>query len=333
MLQRKKRIEWIDVAKGITILTMIVGHSLDFYALSRAIIFSFHMPLFFILSGYTFKSATSGRMLIQQGKKDFFRLIVPVVICSFSFTFYKYIIGEHTLENLVHLLYSNMCGLYWSTGYSPEHTSIGILWFLVSLYLARQFVNLIHLGFKTEKNWVIVFAVGLLGLFFAQENLIFPLGLETVPISMMFIQIGILARQKCQEIKKYTTIIFCLSVVVWACCIYNGVYLEMAARTYPFGIVSVVEAVAGAFIVCVISSALCANLAIKKIGAFLGKNTIIVFYVHYFDAIWGCIWQNGNVALEILLRLATDLLITNIVILLKKSSKKYYMKKGGLLEN
>lgn len=41
-----KRIEFIDVAKGITILLVIVGHTIP-EGLMRTLIYSFHMPLFF----------------------------------------------------------------------------------------------------------------------------------------------------------------------------------------------------------------------------------------------------------------------------------------------
>lgn len=40
-----------DVAKGAAILLMVVGHELNQYV--YPLIFSVHMPLFFILSGYT----------------------------------------------------------------------------------------------------------------------------------------------------------------------------------------------------------------------------------------------------------------------------------------
>ncbi len=48
-----KRLEWVDIAKGIGIFLMVMGHS----GIPRFIhdcIYSFHMPFFFILSGYFF---------------------------------------------------------------------------------------------------------------------------------------------------------------------------------------------------------------------------------------------------------------------------------------
>ena len=46
-----KRSVWLDVAKGITIILMVLGHSSIPDGLSR-FIYAFHMPLFFISSGW-----------------------------------------------------------------------------------------------------------------------------------------------------------------------------------------------------------------------------------------------------------------------------------------
>lgn len=45
------RNQWMDVAKGIAIILMVIGHTSIPDYLSR-FIYSFHMPLFFIASGW-----------------------------------------------------------------------------------------------------------------------------------------------------------------------------------------------------------------------------------------------------------------------------------------
>ena len=50
--QIKKRIYWLDIAKGIAIICTIIGHIAPFGRNVRNLIFSFHMPLFFILNYY-----------------------------------------------------------------------------------------------------------------------------------------------------------------------------------------------------------------------------------------------------------------------------------------
>lgn len=49
---KSNRISWIDVSKGYTIILMVIGHS-ALPLMMQWFIFSFHMPLFFILSGIT----------------------------------------------------------------------------------------------------------------------------------------------------------------------------------------------------------------------------------------------------------------------------------------
>lgn len=48
----KSRLNYIDIAKGIGILMVIVGHCGSLPSPITKAIFSVHMPLFFILSGY-----------------------------------------------------------------------------------------------------------------------------------------------------------------------------------------------------------------------------------------------------------------------------------------
>lgn len=76
------RIDWIDVAKGIAILLVIIGHTVQFGSATRNVIFSFHMPLFFILSGYTFRLVDDFPAFLQRLKKLIRHLIYPSLIVS-----------------------------------------------------------------------------------------------------------------------------------------------------------------------------------------------------------------------------------------------------------
>lgn len=72
-----KRIEYIDIAKGIAIIMVLLGH-IDLCPIGlKSSIYSFHMPLFFILSGYFMKEGIEIRLLI---KKLFKSLMVPYLI-------------------------------------------------------------------------------------------------------------------------------------------------------------------------------------------------------------------------------------------------------------
>lgn len=54
--QKQRRITFVDYAKGITILFVIIGHLNNVPPDLRMKIFSFHVPLFFLTSGYFIKN-------------------------------------------------------------------------------------------------------------------------------------------------------------------------------------------------------------------------------------------------------------------------------------
>ena len=52
--QPHKRIDYIDIARGIAIICMVIGHNPWNTTLTN-VIYSFHMPLFIIVSGIFFE--------------------------------------------------------------------------------------------------------------------------------------------------------------------------------------------------------------------------------------------------------------------------------------
>lgn len=68
----EKRLYWIDNLKFVAIFLVVVGH-LPMQQEARNFIYQFHMPLFFIISGYLYKS----RPLKEEVKIDYKRLLIP----------------------------------------------------------------------------------------------------------------------------------------------------------------------------------------------------------------------------------------------------------------
>ena len=77
-----KRIEWVDFAKGIGIVLVVLGHTGPFgYGYCGHWINSFHMPLFFFLAGLCFDE-TRYASLWQYGKRKCLALLYPYVTLS-----------------------------------------------------------------------------------------------------------------------------------------------------------------------------------------------------------------------------------------------------------
>jgi len=80
--------DWILIAKGIGILLVVIGHfnpesSPTYWTNLRSVIYSFHMPLFFLLSGYLYSHGkyTYKQLLSNKIK----RLVYPFVSIAFLF--------------------------------------------------------------------------------------------------------------------------------------------------------------------------------------------------------------------------------------------------------
>ena len=73
-LMSVKRLAWVDCAKALLICFMCIGHS-SAHELLKTCIYTFHMPAFFILSGYLYKP--------QTFKKRTLSLLIPIIFFGF----------------------------------------------------------------------------------------------------------------------------------------------------------------------------------------------------------------------------------------------------------
>lgn len=77
------RLEWIDWMKALGIYLVVLGH---FYSFGEKFIYVFHIPLFFLISGFLSKKEGDGSMF---WKKIWYNLAVPMlIIASLNFIFH-----------------------------------------------------------------------------------------------------------------------------------------------------------------------------------------------------------------------------------------------------
>ena len=98
-----KRIDWIDYSKGIAILLVIFGHTISsggsqLEQALRGSIFSFHMPLFFILSCITFKLSTEDSQFMKKTEKACEHLVFTALFLYGLRLLINIINNFHTIE-------------------------------------------------------------------------------------------------------------------------------------------------------------------------------------------------------------------------------------------
>ena len=129
---QKNRIHWLDAWKGFATLLVVLGHIADGYldaglfaentaALQRIyeVIYSFHMPLFFVLSGYAFyiayakkREERAGKFRLQLGNIAAVYVIFSVIQWIFKMLFAGQVNSTYSIKNLLMLPVKTM-DPYW----------------------------------------------------------------------------------------------------------------------------------------------------------------------------------------------------------------------------
>ena len=280
-MAEKKRIEWIDIAKGVGIVLMIVGHTFLNESLPRKLVFSFHMPLFFILAGYTFRVKPTREVVVSSAK----RLLVPYVLTYWAIQLVQFVqqpswgLGD-VAYSLLGFVFASGTGLY-SWGIPPA----GVIWFLVALFCARVTLN-IGVGWFEKRGvpewaqllfWI---AFALAGIFIDKK---LPLSYDVAMVACLFMFVGYLAKKHDlpKLMRRWWT--FPIALAIWAVSVHFS-YLELAARTYDLVPFSLIGAFAGSYMAYQFAYAVEHRIKpLRRPLVWLGVNSLLLLCIHSFD--------------------------------------------------
>ncbi len=155
---RNARLDWLDTAKGLAIVLVVIGHVTSNYVTDKSadvatvfhslhwFIYSFHMPLFFMISGYLFRSSlkkdietTAVNKLIAYG--------IPYAAFSFLYWVVKAAAGE-LVHNGVGIKDILLIPLF----------PLSFLWYLYALLIMAELTLFLA---KKIKNRPVIFAIAL----------------------------------------------------------------------------------------------------------------------------------------------------------------------------
>ena len=126
------RLNYLDVAKGIGILLVVLGHHLSGFDLLTTWIYSFHMPIFFIISGWLYSHKRPGDNIRAFAAKKSRSLLYPYVVFSVLVLAWKYLLYfllDTAPEEGFREIWLKTVSTY---GYHA-------LWFLPTLFCQRTF--------------------------------------------------------------------------------------------------------------------------------------------------------------------------------------------------
>ena len=158
-------IPWLDYAKIIGIFLMIWGHAAHSSPGVRLYIWSFHMPLFFIISGMLYKPLT----LKETLKKDWRTLAVPYFLLNF--VCWAYLFAVLTVKGLMSITWLTQTGgaILFGLGYETGHFQpvSTACWFIYALFLIRIILAVFYRG--RQRNLLYLSAFGIAATVFLQR--------------------------------------------------------------------------------------------------------------------------------------------------------------------
>lgn len=279
---------WADNVKAIGIFLMVLGHNALASDEIFDFIYSFHMPLFFILSGYF--ASTKQEAFFPYLKKNVKALLVPYVVFYFlTLPFGLFVIWahpyNHPYEGWVEFVMKPLIGLFTvKTTNFAFHTN-GPTWFFVALFIVRIMFFLPKKYNCSTKSLIITTFFCLMGYFFFKINNYHPYGrFDTALMSFPLFVLGYLLKTKTnvitrmKENKKLLNIAISLgcTLICFLIANLNG-HVEFSGAGYGNSILLMyLGAIFGFFFVICISMLLCNNKYILIIGG----GTSVVLGLH-----------------------------------------------------
>ncbi len=272
------RIEYLDLAKAIGIILVIAGHVVSSDTITKRVIYSFHMPLFFLLSGMLLRVRTEYnkdtwiQLIIKKAKG----LLIPFVLWGMIYAAFSF---KHTAL----ILYGTR-----ETLIAAE--SLTSLWFLPVMFLAfllcegvLQFVSRLKKPLIGITLGIVTFAI--FG-FLCPHHPVYgdPWGVDIAFIAAAFMLVGMLAKTGMEKLKdiKYQIAALLISTVLFIILVRFSSssvgYVLMANAEYGNVLLF--------FICALLGSAMVLSLSCLIVGKHtkwlqpVGQKTLGIFLVH-----------------------------------------------------
>ena len=261
------RIAWLDQLKGFGIILMIYGHN---FPVLEEYIYSFHMPLFFIIAGIFHPK----NITVSTIKKRVRQILLPYFLWSFILFGFWLFIGRKFGEsaNLDLSITKNFIGIFFAQG-DINYMNWGIpMWFLPTIFLTFLLFGLIlKIKNKFLQYSVLVTSI-VFGFLIANFSKVYLLwSLDVALVSLFFYSFGFYAKDIIKSNKKKSVLsLLILGVIHLAVSLFLLQKIDMYRSTYGNEILFLLNSLVG----FLFWGSLFKKFLLLKFLVFLGKNTI-----------------------------------------------------------
>lgn len=274
-MKTKIRNASLDRAKGIGILLVILGHLLVYKEHFSNIVYYFHMPLFFVISG-CFLSYNPQTSIKNQVVKVcyqllfpymFFHLIMAVLLGAFKG------VGMNFFGGVIYDVFYS-----WGSG----TLFLAPLWFLPILAISRTLVLFVqYLEMRYNKNIVRCITILILVIVTLLTKdipeFVVPFRLNALPTTILFVYLGFIFSIQVQTIsewrQRYWVVPLALIILIGTEYINGNVNISIGL--FNNYVLYMMAAISGVYLVLSLS-----KYDINNFLEYLGKNSLLIFCVN-----------------------------------------------------
>lgn len=279
-MEQNTRIDWIDIAKGVLIILIVIGHLTSPFG---SYIYVFHVPAFFFLSGYTSKLGKPGWL-----KKKFFDRLMIYYIINILMIFVAVLLCKSVLYST-----NNVIGIkeYFKSLflYNGGADIAGATWFIVVLFVCEIIANIIFEVLRIchlEKICsIVLICVGMIGYSITQSNFLLfrPLNFDLGMFSLFFYSFGMLSKEKLLLEKLYSPN---MTIFSFAVIIFLGKYYQIRnnwpTREFDHFSVMITGVMCGVYLVYIIATVIDKmNCLLKNIIIEIGLASFPIMVYHF----------------------------------------------------
>lgn len=288
----KKRIAYIDFARGLAIILVVIGHYIQVFYVDAfknnpilIIIYSFHMPLFFIISGLTFKTIDRNN-IVDWIKKKVKQLIIPsyifillmmlcqsiMILCGITLFPFMTLDLRNITRALLQIRVDSACNV----------------WFLPTLFFAELILVIIHIiTKKTVFRFLLSLIISCIGaayICFVRKPL--PFSIDNSMFAVIFIELGFIYKNKTNiNFSRLKEVLVGIGlIVVWIIGMHTNYLIQHKAISLSYvdinnPIIFIISSSAISFVILHI----CQKVKIKDNNRIIlyGKNSLYVYGLNY----------------------------------------------------